>query len=343
VGLSNEEARRLFEEFAVQARALPGVSASAVSVGLPFSLTWGTRLTAPGRELPRVEQSPVQYAVTPGYFDALRIRKLSGRTFSDGDREGMQAVAIVNETMARLYWPQQSPIGACIRFGADTMPCTTVVGVVANTRRQDLVEGPVPQIYRPLGQLSPAVTNSTVSFFGFTLVVGTTGDAGALVEPLRRTIQGTAASVPYANVMTMRALLGRQTRSWELGARVFTAFGALALALAAVGLFSVVAFTIGQRMHEFGIRTALGARPVDLLRLTIIRGVAPAVVGIFAGVVLALGAGRFIAGLLFNVSPRDPAVLGGASGVLFLCAVVASIVPAMRASRVDPTIALRAD
>ena len=252
-------------------------------------------------------------------------------------------MAVVNETMARLYWPQQSPIGTCIKFGTDTMPCTTVIGVVSNTRRQDLVEGLVPQIYRPLGQLSPNVTNSTVSFFGFTLVVGTAGDANALVEPLRRTMQATAPSVPYANVMTMRALLGRQTRSWELGARVFTAFGALALALAAVGLFSVVAFTIGQRMHEFGIRTALGARPSDLLRLTIIRGVAPAVVGIVVGVVMALVGGRFVGGLLFQVSPRDPAVLGGASAVLFVCAVVASIVPAMRAARVDPTVALRAE
>jgi putative ABC transport system permease protein len=117
----------------------------------------------------------------------------------------------------------------------------------------------------------------------------------------------------------------------------------LALALAAVGLFSVVAFTIGQRMHEFGIRTALGARPSDLLRLTIVRGVAPAVLGIVVGVALALVGGRFVGGLLFNVSPRDPWVLGGASGVLFACAVAASIVPAMRASRVDPTIALRAE
>ncbi len=343
VGLSNEESRRLFEEFARRARALPGVSASAVAVGLPFSLSWGVQLTAPGRELPKVDQSPVQYAVTPGYFDALRVKKLSGRVFGEGDREGTAPVAVVNETMARLYWPQASPIGACIKFGSDTMPCTTVVGVVSNTRRQDLVEGLVPQIYRPLGQLSPKVTNNVVSFFGFTLVVGTSGDATALVEPLRRTMQATAPSVPYANVMTMRALLGRQTRSWELGARVFTAFGALALALAAVGLFSVVAFTIGQRTHEFGIRTALGARPSDLLRLTIIRGMAPAVVGIAVGVALALVGGRFVGGLLFHVSPRDPAVLGGASAVLFVCAVVASIVPARRAARVDPTVALRSE
>ena len=223
------------------------------------------------------------------------------------------------------------------------MPCTTVIGVVNTTRRQDLIETPVPQIYRPLRQLPPSVTSSSVSFFGYTLVVGTRGDPEALVETVRRTMQSTNQNVPFANVMTMRALLGRHTRAWELGARVFTAFGALALALAAVGLFSVVAFTIGQRMHEFGIRTALGARPSDLLVLTLVRGVAPAVLGIVAGVILALGAGRFVSSLLFNVTPNDPLVLGGASGALFACAVVASIVPAMRAARVDPTIALRAE
>jgi putative ABC transport system permease protein len=284
-----------------------------------------------------------QYAVTPGYFDALRIRKLSGRTFTDADREGMEAVAVVNETMARSYWPGQSPIGSCVKVDADTMPCTTVVGVVSNTRRQDLVEGPVPQIYRPLDQLPPAVTDNTVSFFGFTLVVGIRGNAEPLIEPLRRTIQSTGPSVPYANVATMRSLLGRQTRSWELGARMFTAFGALALLLAGVGLFSVVAFTIGQRMHEFGIRTALGSRPADLLQLTLVRGLAPAVGGILTGVLPALAGGRFIAGLLFEVSPNDPLVLGGASGVLFACAALAALVPAIRAARVDPTIALRAD
>ena len=342
-GLSNTDARRLFDEFATRARGLPGVTASAVSVGLPFSMTWGTNVSTPGREFPRLQESPKQYAVTPGYFDALGIRLIGGRAFTDGDRIGTAPVTIINETMARVYFAAANPDWRLSQDRRGFMPCTTVVGVVTNTRRQDLVEGLVPQLYRPLDQLPASVTDHVVSFFGYILVARTRGDAAALAEPLRRTMQGVSGQVPYARVQTMRSMIGNKTRGWELGARVFTAFGALALLLAAVGLFSVVAFTIGQRMHEFGVRSALGAQASDLLRLTIVRGLAPAAIGIVVGVLLSLASGRFVSELLFQVSPNDPTVLGGASGVLLVAAIIASLVPALRAVRVDPTIALRAD
>jgi predicted permease len=342
-GLSKGDARRLFDEFATRARSLPGITASAVSVGLPFSLSWGATVSVPGREPPRLEESPKQYAVTPGYFDALGIRLITGRTFTDADRMGTAPVTVINETMARAYLAGTNPVGACLKIGADTMPCTTVVGVVTNTRRQDLVEGLVPQLYRPLDQLPASTTDFVVSFFGYILVARTRGDAAPYAEALRRTMQAVGSQVPYARVQSMRAILGNKTRGWELGARVFTAFGSLALVLAAVGLFSVVAFTIGQRMHEFGVRSALGAQATDLLRLTVVRGLAPAAVGIAAGVLLTLAGGRFVGQLLFETSPHDPLVLGGASGVLFVAAVLASLIPAMRVMRVDPTIALRAE
>jgi predicted permease len=342
-GLTNADARRLYDEFAERARALPGVKAAAVSVAMPFGLSWGATVSLLGQRVPNVASNPYQYAVTPDYFDALGMHLVAGREFTAADRFGTEPVVIVNQTMARLFWRDRSPIGQCLKVGADTMPCTTVVGVVNDTRRQDLVEGLISQIYRPLDQLPTSYTNSMVSFFGYTLVVGTRGSPDALVEPLRRTMQAVGSSVPYANVRTMRDVLGGQTRSWYLGARVFSAFGVLALVLAGIGLFSVVAFTVGQRRHEFGIRTALGARPGDLLRLTVTRGIAPVLVGIVAGVILALVAGRFVESLLFGVSARDPAVLGTASAALLVCAVVASLAPALRAARADPTIALRAD
>src|SRR5262249_40904519 len=171
------------------------------------------------------------------------------------DRIGAAPVTVINETLARIYFPAANPIGACIKIGADTMPCTSVIGVVTNTHRQDLVEGLVPQLYRPLDQLAPAITDGTVSFFGYPRVVRTQRDAAVFAEPVRRAMQSASALVPYATVAPMRDRLERQMRAWELGARVFAAFGALALVLAAVGLFSVVAFTIGQRMHEFGVRS----------------------------------------------------------------------------------------
>jgi predicted permease len=344
VGLTNAQALTLFGQFAARAKQLPGVTRSAVTIGLPFSLSWSTRAKLVGRETPKTTNGIWQYAVTPEYFDVAGVRLLSGRAFSMSDRANTSPVVMVNAALARLYWPNENAVGQCLRVGADTAPCSTVIGVVSNTHRQDLVEEqPVPQLYRPLDQITTGESNSTVSFFGYTLVVRTAGDAAAMVEPLRQALQGVAPTVPYANVQTMRALLGRQTRSWELGARVFSAFGALALVLASVGLFSAVAFMLGQRMHEFGVRRALGARSRDLLALGIRRGLAPVVGGIAAGLGLTLGLGRFVDPLLFKESSRDPFVLCAAVAVLFAAALTASLIPARRAAVVDPTVALRAE
>jgi len=214
--------------------------------------------------------------------------------------------------------------------------------VVANTVRQG-IEDVVPQVYRPLDQLPESYTDHTVSFFGYELVARTAADAGRFVEPVRRTIQSAAASVPYANVRPMRDLFGRRIRTWELGARVFSAFGGLALLLAAVGLYSVLAFSLAQRSHEFGVRIALGARSFDLVRLGMSKGLAPIVSGIVTGLILALLSGRFVESLLFHVSPHDPWILGGVCATLLGTAVVASLAPTLRATRVDPAAVLRTD
>lgn len=271
------------------------------------------------------------------------MRVLSGRAISTVDRANASPVVVVNSALARLYWPNEAVVGQCLRVGADTAPCSTVIGVVSNTHRQDLVEEqPVPQLYRPLDQITADESKSTVSFFGYTLAVRTSGDAAAMIEPLRQALQGVNPNVPYANVQTMRMLLGRQTRSWELGARVFSAFGALALLLASVGLFSVVAFMLSQRVHEFGVRRALGTQSASLISLGIRRGMAPVVGGIGVGLALTLGLGRFVDPLLFRESSRDPLALSASVLVLFVAALVASVIPARRAAVVDPTIALRA-
>jgi ABC-type antimicrobial peptide transport system permease subunit len=228
-------------------------------------------------------------------------------------------------------------------MGADTVPCTTIVGVVTNARRQQLVEGPIPQVYRPLVQLPPATTSSTVSTFGYTLLVRTTARPASVVEPLRRVIQATAATVPYANVRPLSQQFGRHTRAWTLGATMFSIFGALALVLAAVGLYSVVVFTIAQRLHEFGVRLALGATGSHVVRLTMVRGLVPALLGMLVGATIALAGGQAIGSVLFQTSPRDPVVLAGVSLVLLGAASVASLVPGLRAARTDPMIALRTD
>ncbi|HEX7020537.1 MAG TPA: ABC transporter permease [Gemmatimonadaceae bacterium] len=343
VGMSNAEALRTNLAFIERVKRVPGVRDAAVSIGLPFNMSWSASLFVPGRALPELKQQPVQYGVTPAYFDVLGIRLVMGRAFTDGDRLGAAPVAVINETAARLYFPGRSPIGECLRVGADTMPCTTIVGVAANTRRQNIREGLTPQLYRPLEQIPPSLTDRTVSFFGYYLTVRTAPRAESRADAVRRAMQSTGPMVPYANVTPMSALIGRRARAWQLGATVFSAFGAVALFLAVLGLYSVLAFSIAQRLPELGVRVALGARPADLVRLTVVRGVAPAIAGIVVGVGLALASGKAVAALLFDVAPNDPAVLAAASALLLAAGLVASVGPAFRAARADPMQVLRTD
>jgi predicted permease len=343
VGMSNAQARDVFRTFTERAHEVPGISAAATSLGLSFGLGWSAELVVPGREAPAAKHNPSQYAVTPEYFSVMGIRLRDGRLFTAADRQGTMPVAVINETTAKTFWAGENPLGQCVKVGADSMPCTTVVGIVANARRQQLVEQPVSQIYRPLDQITPDISDEVVSFFGYTLVARATRDPASLVEPLRRALQASAPNAPYANVHPLRDEMGRQTRAWTLGATMFSIFGALALVLAVIGLSSVVAFTIAQRRHEFGVRMALGATGSDLVRLTVFRGVLPAAAGVVIGLLLAVLGGRLVAGLLFELSPRDPAVLATVSVVLLLAAALASLIPALRVRKTNPMIALRTD
>ena len=344
-GLTNAQAKELYLRFAERVRTIPGVSGAAVSIAHSFGLGWGTRVFVSGQNLvpSGARQGFSQYAVTTDYFRVMGVRLRSGRLFDEGDRDGGSLVAIINETAATTFWPKGDAIGRCVQVGADTMPCTTIVGIVANARRQSLVEGPIPQIYRPLVQLPGSVTDNTVSFFGYTLLARAERSPATLVEPIRRTIQATSPNVPYATVRPLSEQFGRHTRAWTLGATMFTIFGTLALTLAVVGLYSVVVFILAQRRHEYGVRMALGATGLELVRLTTARGVAPALAGIGFGLAITLAAGPLLRDLLFETSARDPFVLAAVTGLLVGAAVVASFVPGLRAAKTDPMIALRAD
>jgi putative ABC transport system permease protein len=341
-GLTNAEARQLFENYEERVARLPGVRAAAVTVGLPFALNWTTELIVPGRPKLALRQQPAQYIVTPDYFRALGVPVLSGRAFANTDRAGTAPVVIINSKAANLFFPRQSAVGQCVKVGSDSMPCATIVGVVGNTIRQN-VQDIVPQVYRPLEQLPESYTDGTVSFFGYELVTRTTADASRFVEPIRRAMQSVSPSAPYANVRQMRDMFGTRTRTWALGAKVFSAFGLLSLVLAAVGLYSVLAFSLAQRTHEFGVRVALGARSSDLVRLAVSKGLVPTVSGIGVGLFLSLLLGRFVESLLFDVSPRDPSILGGVCGVLLGASILASLIPALRAARVHPATVLRTE
>jgi predicted permease len=342
VGMSNAAAGELYLRFVERARMVPGVSAAAASIAHSFGLGWGTSVYWRGESLRLNDRTFAQYAITPDYFTVMGIRLSRGRAFTATDRAGSPLVAIVNETAAQTFWPRGDAVGQCVQVGADSVPCTTIVGVVTNARRQQLLEDPIPQIYRPLIQLPESATRSTVSTFGMTLLARAERPS-AVVEPLRRALQATAPDVPYAHVRPLAEQVGRHTRSWELGAKMFSVFGALALAIAAIGLYSVVLFTMVQRRHEYGVRLALGASARHLVWITMLRGLLPALAGLVGGAALALAGAKIVASLLFQTTPTDPIVIGTTCAILLAAAAIACLLPGLRAARTDPLVALRAD
>jgi predicted permease len=343
VGMTNARARDVFRRFTEIAPRVPGVTSAATSIASSFGLAWGVKVIVPGHEQPAEAHNPSQYAVTPDYFRTMGIRLVAGRVFTSADVVGAERVAVINETTARTFWPGVNPLGQCMKLGADSVPCTTVVGVVTDARRQQLVEDPTSQIYRPLDQLPPSLTDNTVSFFGYAMEARTAGDAAAAAEPLRRALQASDGAIPYLDVRPLSSIVGEQTRSWMLGERMFNVFGGLALLIAAVGLYSIVTFTIAQRRHELGVRTALGASGANLVRLTVTGAMTPALAGLGAGLGVVLLGGRFVEAMLFRVSPRDPLVLGVVSVLLLAAAFGAALVPALRVRRIDPMLTLRSD
>jgi ABC-type antimicrobial peptide transport system permease subunit len=240
---------------------------------------------------------------------------------------------VVSEGMAKRLWPTEDAIGKCVRLSADTAPCTTVVGIAEDVRRGSLNE-PELHYYMPIEQFARSQGG---------LFIRTRGPAATQVEQIRQSLQRLMPGVSYVTVTPMETILGGQTRSWRLGATMFTVFGALALVLAAIGLYSVIAYNVTQRMHEMGVRVALGAQARDVIRLIVREGLTIVIPGVALGAGVALLAGRWIAPLLFDVSPKDPPVIVGVIMTLLAVAIAASWLPALRAARVDPNEALRSD
>jgi len=237
--------------------------------------------------------------------------------------------------MAAALWPGQDPIGRCFRVEADSMPCTYVVGVAEDIRSQSLEdESRLFFYYLPAAQWRPQDGG---------LFVRAQGGADRLAEPVRRQLQREMPGASFVTVTPLGDIVDAKMRSWIVGATVFTAFGALALVLAAVGLYSVIAYTVAQRRHELGVRLALGAARTGVVRLVVAEGLRFALAGIVIGGVVVVAAGRWIGPLLFQQSPRDPAVFALVAVVLLGVAVVASCVPALRAAGADPKTALQAD
>jgi putative ABC transport system permease protein len=271
---------------------------------------------------------------SPSYFATMGIPLRGGRVFTDADREGAARALVVSEGAARALWPGRDAVGKRLKLG-EKSEWWTVVGVVADTRYREFTT-PRPTVYFPLAQL-PFPYPPTM------LILRTRGDPAAVVPALRRAIAGVDPTVILAAATPMPRLLDKPLAQPRLNALLLTFFAATILVLAAVGLYGTLAWTVRQRTRELGIRIALGADPRRVRRLVVNRGMGVAAVGGVVGLAAAFGGTRVLGALLYEVSPVDPLTFGVAGVMIGLVAFGASLIPARRATRVDPVIALRAE
>ena len=334
-----ERARRRAFYFEVldRVRALPGVEQASVAIGTPFGNRFSVKLRVPNRpELPRLPGGgPGLSAVTSSYFETMGTSIREGRGFTSQEGAGTEPIAIVSQLMADTIWPQGDAIGQCLLIGEGTPPCARIVGVAENTYRSRLREDPVMHYYIPAGQ--------EVGFGGAALLVRHAPGREAPIADIRQSLSALDPTVSLVTTETVRARIEPQMRSWKLGATVFAIAGLLALAVACIGMYSVMSYIIADRRHEFGVRIALGARSADIVGLVLRGGVAMALTGLVIGEAIAAGLGRIAAPLLFGTSPRDPGVFAAVGVVLIAAALVATVGPAARARQVDPIEALRAE
>jgi putative ABC transport system permease protein len=335
--LSDAEKSALRYRLRDEAKRLPEVVSAARAVTVPFWMTWNENIYVAGHDtaaLNRLGSFNIQGS-SPEHLATMGTRLLRGRFIEPTDTKDAPKIMVVSESMTKVLWPGRDPLGQCVRVGADTNPCTTVVGVAEDIRSSDDFAGDNRlYYYRPVDQT--AATSGGV-------FVRVRGDAARSAESVRRSLQKLMPGSSYVTTQPLADIYGRTIRSWRLGATMFVAFGVLALVLAAIGLYSVIAYNVVQRTHEMGVRVAFGAQVRDVVRLVLGEGLRLAVAGVVIGGAIALYAGRWVAPLLFNVKPTDPLVFGAVIAVLLLAAIFASLLPAMRAARVDPNVALRSE
>ena len=336
VNLDDGPAAQLRDRLAAAALTVPGVEASARALSVPFQGGMWNTLVVPGLDTAYTNHigggSLLAQAVSPGYFRAMGTRLVRGSGFTDADQAASKLVIVLGRGLAHALWKNADPIGRCVKIIEATAPCRTVVGVAEDIEHSRFGGDEDMTYYVPATQLRPEAGG---------VFVRTRGPADADAERVRTALQRQMPGDAYVTVRPLADIVGDHMRQWDLGATMFTVFGVLALVVAAIGLYSVIAYGVAQRTHELGVRLALGAESGDLVRLVLREGLRLSVVALALGLAAALIAGRFVAPLLFETSPRDPAVFAGVAAVLLLTAVAASAVPALRAARVDPNRALR--
>ncbi len=328
-----------YDQLVQSVQAMPGVRSVALASDAPLS-GGGNYLSFEVAGRPQADAGTVQDAellvTNPAYFETLRIALRAGRVFTTRDDDRATKVAVINAAMAKRYWPDGDPIGAHVTLGdpSDSSSWRTIVGVVGDVRQNALSDEPYPQLFLPLAQTPQRA---------MLLLARTSGNPSALAAPIRQAVSAGDRDLPVSDIRTLDDRLQLSVAQPRLSMVLVGTFALLALVLAAVGIYGVLSYTVTQRTRELGIRMALGAESSSVMRLVVGQAMAPAFIGVLLGLAGAWGATRLISSLLFGVSATDPITFIAVTLFLLTVALAASWVPARRATRVDPLIALRSE
>jgi putative ABC transport system permease protein len=321
---------------------LPGVVSAGYTTSVPLEWKGATNLfTIEGRApVEGMAYDANHREISAGYFKTIGTPLIRGRYFETTDTERSMPVVIINQTMARKYWPEEDPVGhrIGIEVGFRPDPWLTIVGVVGDVRQMGLDVPPRPELYLPYRQIA-----TQPWFAPRDLVVRTTGDPMALVGDVKRIVYAVDPAQPVSNIRTLGEVLDEDVASRRVGTTLLVAFAGFALVLAVVGIYGVIAYFVAQHVPEMGLRIALGAQHRDILRLVVMKGLRLALAGVALGIVLGAGVTRLMASLLYGVGATDMATFAGGAALLLLLAFVASYLPARRATSVDPIVALRTE
>jgi macrolide transport system ATP-binding/permease protein len=330
-----DHGQQFFRDVIESAKSVPGVVDASVSSNGVFGGGIAGTIFREGEQTdPNKGGTLVNFDdVTPGHFETMRIPLLRGRDFTDFDRENTTPVVVINEAMAKIVWPGEEALGK--RFAiVNTTNLLQVVGVVGTTIIGQIGEDPQPVAYFPMRQqYSPFAT----------LVVRTTGNPEPLLGAVRTQVQQIDKNLAFTNGQTVQQILGQGLWAARMGAALLGLFGALALILASIGIYGVLAYSVAQRTSEIGLRMALGAQPRQVLGLVLKQGMLLALIGASLGILVALPVARLASGLLYGVSATDPLTYAAITLLLMSVALLACYLPARRATRIDPLVALRVD
>jgi putative ABC transport system permease protein len=315
-------------------REIPGVRSAAVVRGLPFSGNSGSTefaLLDRAEPAPGSEPQSQMNLADKNFFETMGIPLMRGRAFSDQDDSGSTPVVVINQTMARQYWPDGDPVGTRVRLNNPKITAT-IVGVVGDVKQGELDDPSMPQIYAPYSQ-NP--------FIFATLIVRTQTDPMSMAGAVRGSIWSVDKDQPVWKIRTQQSLLDGSVGQRRFIAVLLGLFSGIALMLAAVGIYGVITYSVNQRTHEIGIRMALGANPGAILGMVMRQGMLMILAGLAIGLGTSFALTRFLSSLLFAVTPTDATTFGGIATLLALVALVACYIPARRATRVDPMVALK--